>query len=303
MSRPPYAKISPHYSQLPKQKIAPNLYLLEDSTMKLAICNEMFENWKIEDVFDCAAQLGYQGVEIAPFTLADDIRDISTNQRNQIKQDAANSQIEIVGLHWLLVSPKGLYVNHPQAEIREQTLDYFLALIDLCADLEGQMMIIGSPQQRSIQEGWDAAQTWDYARETFTHSAAYAQDKGVVLCMEPLSDNQTNFINTPAQAVEMIRQVDFPNFQLILDVCSTANQGLDMPSEIRQFSDHLAHFHTNDNNLYLPGSGDVDYSPIISALTETSYDGYLSTEVFNFEPDPVTIASQSINFLRNIINN
>ena len=59
----------------------------------------------------------------------------------------------------------------------------------------------------------------------------------------------------------------------------------------------------NDNNLYLPGSGDVNYPPIISALAETNYDGYLSTEVFNFEPDPVTIASQSINFLRNIINN
>ena len=98
--------------------------------MKLAICNEMFEDWKIEDVFDCAAQLGYRGVEIAPFTLADDVRDISSNRRDQIKKSAANSQIEIVGLHWLLVSPKGLYVNHPDNEIREKTLDYFLALID-----------------------------------------------------------------------------------------------------------------------------------------------------------------------------
>ena len=269
--------------------------------MKLAICNEMFEDWKIEDVFDCAAQLGYRGVEIAPFTLADDVRDISSNRRDQIKKSAANSQIEIVGLHWLLVSPKGLYVNHPDNEIREKTLDYFLALIDLCADLEGRVMIIGSPQQRSVQEGWDTDQSWNYARETFTHSASYAQDKDVLLCMEPLSDNQTNFINTPSQAVKMIHQVNSPNFRLILDVCSTANQGLDMPTEIRQFSNDLAHFHTNDNNLYLPGSGDVDYPPIISALAETGYDGYLSTEVFNFEPDPITIASQSISFLKKII--
>ena len=269
--------------------------------MKLAICNEMFEDWKIEDVFDCAAQLGYRGVEISPFTLADDVRDLSSHRRDQIKKSAANNQIEIVGLHWLLVSPKGLYVNHPDNEIREKTLDYFLALIDLCADLEGRVMIIGSPQQRSVQEGWDADQSWNYARETFTHSASYAQDKDVLLCMEPLSDNQTNFINTPSQAVKMIHQVNSPNFRLILDVCSTANQGLDMPTEIRQFSNDLAHFNTNDNNLYLPGSGDVDYPPIISALAETGYDGYLSTEVFNFEPDPVTIASQSISFLKKII--
>ena len=97
--------------------------------MKLAICNEMFEDWKIEDVFDCAAQLGYRGVEIAPFTLADDVRDISSNQRDQIKKAAANSQVEIVGLHWLLVSPKGLYVNHPDNEIREKTLDYLVGFL------------------------------------------------------------------------------------------------------------------------------------------------------------------------------
>ena len=129
----------------------------------------------------------------------------------------------------------------------------------------------------------------------------YAESKDVTLCMEPLSDNQTNFINTPAEAVKLIEQIDKPNFRLILDVCSTSNQGLDMPTEIRQFSSYLAHFHTNDNNLYLPGSGNVDYPPIIEALKEVEFDGYLSTEVFKFEPDPETIARQSIEFLKPLV--
>ena len=128
--------------------------------MKLCICNEMFENWEIEDVFECAAKLGYKAVEIAPFTLADDVRDISTTERDKIKKAAEDSDIEIAGLHWLLVSPKGLYVNHPDSEIRQQTLGYFHALIDLCADLGGRVMVIGSPQQRSVHEGWDPHQTW-----------------------------------------------------------------------------------------------------------------------------------------------
>ena len=269
--------------------------------MKLCICNEMFENWKIEDVFECAAKLGYKAVEIAPFTLADDVRDISASERDRIKKAAEDSNVEIAGLHWLLVSPKGLYVNHPDSEIRQRTLEYFHALIDLCADLNGKVMVIGSPQQRSVQENWDPHQTWEYARETFYQSAVYAEGKDVTLCMEPLSDNQTNFINTPADAVKLIEQVDKPNFRLILDVCSTSNQGLDMPTEIRQFSSYLTHFHTNDNNLYLPGSGDVDYPPIIEALKEVKFDGYLSTEVFNFEPDPETIARQSIEFLEPLV--
>ena len=269
--------------------------------MKLCICNEMFEGWKIEDVFECAAGLGYKAVEIAPFTLADDVRDISITERDRIKKAAEDSNIEIAGLHWLLVSPKGLYVNHPNSEIRQQTLEYFQALIDLCADLDGKVMVIGSPQQRSVQEDWDFDQTWEHARETFYQSAIYAESKDVTLCMEPLSDNQTNFINTPAEAVKLIEQIDKPNFRLILDVCSTSNQGLDMPTEIRQFSGYLAHFHTNDNNLYLPGSGNVDYPPIIEALKEVEFDGYLSTEVFKFEPDPETIARQSIEFLKPLV--
>ena len=79
--------------------------------MKLCICNEMFENWKIEDVFECAAKLGYKAVEIAPFTLADNVRNISASERDRIKKSAEDSNVEIAGLHWLLVSPKGLYVN------------------------------------------------------------------------------------------------------------------------------------------------------------------------------------------------
>ena len=120
--------------------------------MKIAICNEMFEDWKIEDVFAYAAELGYEAVEIAPFTLADSVLDISDTERARIRKAAEAAKIEIAGLHWLLVSPPGLYVNHPDAEIREETRDYFLALVNLCADLGGEVMVIGSPQQRNVMD-------------------------------------------------------------------------------------------------------------------------------------------------------
>ena len=94
--------------------------------MKLAICNEMFEDWKIEDVFIYTAELGYEAVEIAPFTLADSVLDISDAERSRIRKAADAAKVEIAGLHWLLVSPPGLYINHPDAEIREETRDYFL---------------------------------------------------------------------------------------------------------------------------------------------------------------------------------
>ena len=269
--------------------------------MKLAICNEMFENWKIEDVFTYTAGLGYEAVEIAPFTLADSVLDISQAERARIRKAAETAKVEIAGLHWLLVSPPGLYINHPDAEIRNETRDYFLALIELCADLGGRVMVIGSPQQRNVMEPLTFEEAWDYARETFTEGAALAGDKNVMLCMEPLSSDQTNFITNPDKAVEMVNAVNHPNFQMILDVCSTAKEGLDMPTQIHNCAPHVAHFHSNDDNGYLPGSGNVDYPPIIEALKAINYSGYVSTEVFDFKPEPKTIAKRSIDFLKTLV--
>ena len=269
--------------------------------MKLAICNEMFENWKIEDVFACAAKLGYDAVEIAPFTLAESVLEISRAERDRIRRAADAAKIEIAGLHWLLVSPKGLHVNHPKAEIREKTRDYFLALIECCADLGGKVMVIGSPNERNVLEPLTHTEAWEYACETFTACAALAQEKDVILCMEPLAGQHTNFITQPAEAVEMVNAVNNPNFKIILDVTSTAAEDLNMPTQIRKYAEHLAHFHSNDDNGYLPGSGNVNYPPIIEALRQIDYKGYISTEVFNFEPDAETIARKSIAFLRPLV--
>ncbi len=269
--------------------------------MRIAICNEMFEDWKIEDVFTYAAELGYDAVEIAPFTLADSVLDISETERSRIRKAAEDAKIEIAGLHWLLVSPPGLYVNHPDAEIREETRDYFLALVNLCADLGGEVMVIGSPQQRNVMDPLSFEEAWEYARATFSESAALAGERDVMLCMEPLSSDQTNFITHPDKAVEMVEAVNHPNFQIILDVCSTAKEGIDMPTQIRKHAQHVAHFHSNDDNGYLPGSGNVDYPPIIEALKEIDYKGYVSTEVFDFKPDPKTIAKRSIEFVKSLL--
>lgn len=269
--------------------------------MKLAICNEMFEDWGVEDVFLCAAKLGYDAVELAPFTLAESVVDISQTERDRIRKAADTAKIEIAGLHWLLVSPKGLHVNHPDRDIREKTRDYFFALISCCADLGGKIMVIGSPNERNVLDPLTPEQAWSYAQETFAACAEFAQEQNVILCMEPLTSEATNFINTPAAAVEMVEAVNNPNFQIILDVTSTAAENLDMPTQIHEYAEHVAHFHTNDDNGYLPGSGNVDYPPIIEALKEINYTGYLSTEVFNFEPDPETIARRSIEFLQPLV--
>src|SRR5207302_4148268 len=107
------------------------------SRMKFAICNEIFKGWKLEDTLAYAARIGYHGVELAPFTIADSVTDISAVDRQKIRDAAARIGIEIAGIHWVLVKPEGLYINHPDRTIRERTASYFCELVDFCADLAG----------------------------------------------------------------------------------------------------------------------------------------------------------------------
>lgn len=74
-------------------------FLSNISVMKIAICNELFQGWPIKKVFQYAAQLGYNGVQIAPFTLANSVLDVSMDRRRAIRRAAETSGVEIVGLH------------------------------------------------------------------------------------------------------------------------------------------------------------------------------------------------------------
>src|SRR6516225_9223523 len=186
--------------------------------IKFAICNEIFQAGKIDDVLEYASKLGYHGVEIAPFTLADDVRQVSAAERQRIRSLAAEHRIQLVGLHWLLVKPEGLYINHPDGDIRKRTSDYFCALVDFCADLGGTRLVLGSPKQRQIITGVSGNHARDWAAETLAHPVARAERRQVTICFEPLGPAETNFINTAAEVIEFTKRLPSSRFKIILDV-------------------------------------------------------------------------------------
>lgn len=266
--------------------------------MKFAICNEIFQGWKIEDTFSYAAGLGYSAVEIAPFTLANSVTDIPSEERQRIREAAARAGIEISGIHWVLVKPEGLYVNHTDPAIRGQTSKYFSELVHFCADLGGKFMIVGSPRQRNILPGVTAEQARDWALDCFREPVMTAEKRGVTICFEPLAPSETNFINTAAEAIAFVEELRSPHFKIILDVKAMSSEAKPIPQIIRESWPHFAYFHANDRNLKGPGFGDVDFRPIASALNEVGYKGYVSVEVFKFEDGPEVISSKSIEYLK-----
>src|SRR6476646_2487036 len=164
--------------------------------MKFAICNEMFEGWPWERVCDFVRSLGYTGLEVAPFTLADSAEQVSTQRRRELREAAERRGVQILGLHWLLVKPSGLYVTHPDPAIRKRTSDYFVSLVHLCADLGGNVMIIGSPKQRNLLPGVSHDQAMEYAAEVFTPALGPASDRNITLAFEPLGPSEGDFMRT-----------------------------------------------------------------------------------------------------------
>jgi sugar phosphate isomerase/epimerase len=273
------------------------------SPIKVSICNELFHGWPIEKVFEYAAQLGYDGVEIAPYTLADSVTEISPKRRKAIRQAAEKERIEIVGLHWLLAKPEGLYINHPDEIIRIKTQEYIEALIHFCADLGGKILVHGSPHQRTIQEGWDNQESWNFAKETFKVCLRAAQKRNVLYCIEPLAHTSTNFINTVAEAIQLVKEIRHPHFKMVFDCRSTSIEEKSVPEALLWAleSGCLRHVHVNDSNGRGPGFGEMEFSAILRTLAKNGYKGYISVEVFDFSPDPQTVASRSIGYLRGIL--
>ncbi len=271
--------------------------------MKISICNELFQGWPIEKVFDYVAQIGYDGVEIAPFTLADSVTEISPARRKAIRRAAEKSGIEIVGLHWLLVKPEGLYINHPDEIIRIRTQEYIEALIHFCADIGGKVLVHGSPHQRTVQEGWKYEESWERAKETFRACLETARKRDVIYCIEPLSSRNTNFINNVSEAIRFAREIRHPNFKLMFDCRSASAEEKSVTEALIRALDSrmLRHVHVNDANGRGPGFGSTRFTPILKTLVKSGYKGYISVEVFDFEPDPQTIASRSLGYLKGIL--
>lgn len=270
--------------------------------IKFAICNEIFQGWEIEAVLKHAADIGYSGVEIAPFTLASTVTEISSSRRQQIRDRAARLGIDICGLHWLLAKTDGMHLSHPDEAVRQKTGKYLCALVDCCADLGGKVLVLGSPQQRNVLSGMTRAGAWELATATLKDAVRLAEDRGVVFCLEPLAATETNFINTAAEAIQFARQFESPAMRIILDVKAMCAEAAPIPDIIRQSWPHFSHFHANDSNLKGPGFGNVDFRPIVAALKEVNYAGYVSVEVFQFEEGPEAIATESLAYLRNVFS-
>lgn len=266
--------------------------------MRYAICNETFEGWDHARICRFVAELGYTGLELAPFTLAPRITDVTAERRQELRRQAEECGLQIIGLHWLLARTEGLHLTAADEAVRQRTADYLGELARCCRDLGGDILVFGSPAQRRIPAGASRAQATEYALDTFRRAAPTFAACGVRLCLEPLSPPEADFLNTCAEAVALLDRLNHPSFCLHQDVKAMATDEAPAPELIRRYASRTGHFHANDPNKRGPGFGNTDFVPIFQALRDTRYPGWVSVEVFDYTPDPETIARESLRYMK-----
>jgi sugar phosphate isomerase/epimerase len=273
--------------------------------MKYAYCNEMFEDQPFDQAAAAMRALGYTGVEIAPFTLMPgtepfDVRRVPAERRAEVKRQAADAGLEVVGLHWLLAKTSGFYLTSPQPAVRQATAEYLKSLVELCAELGGKVMVLGSPQQRNLLPGIGYEEAEQHAAEALRAVMPSCEQHDVTIALEPLGPTEGNFMLTAKSGIHLAELVGSPHCRLHLDVKAMASEASPIDVIIHESREWLVHFHVNDPNLLGPGMGEVEYGPIMTALAEINYAGWLSLEVFKYEPSPLEIGRRSIEYLRKI---
>lgn len=272
---------------------------------RFAVCNELFSDMPFLEACRQIRKIGYQGIEIAPFTLAADPGGLTQRERAGIRNIIEAEGLEVVGLHWLLASPPGLHATTPDEGIRKHTWEYIHRLIDLCADLAGcreggnGVMVFGSPQQRSAVNGMSSRQATDVFIHELAHAAPYAESCGVQILIEALPANQSNVINSLADAVSIVKQIGSPAVQTMFDTHNAVDEKEVHSELLRHYYPHIRHVHVNELDGREPGTGEYNFDSLLNTLSELGYSRWISLEVFDFSRNPSEVAVRALDHLAN----
>ncbi len=270
---------------------------------KFAMCNECMADLPWSEQCKIMSNAGYTGVEIAAFTLVkESVNELTPANRQELVTVMNDHGLDCIGLHWLLAPPPhGLHFTTPDTAVREKTIQYLADLVDFCADLNGTVMIFGSPNQRNT-----VGISVDEAKKNFADGLAAVADhsaaRNVKILVETLDSGQTDVVNTMAESLEVVQMVNHPAIGTMFDYHNTLDETESLEALVRKYFDHIEHIQIQEMDGRHLGTGDAveTFVDSFKVLKELNYDKWISLEIFDFEPGGKVIAEESMEVLKKL---
>ena len=236
-----------------------------------------------------AAALGFDAVEVFP------------PDPGAVNPDELRTLLDDNGLSLAAVGTGAGWVKHRLSltsaddAVRDKAVAFVQRVMDLAAKFEAPA-IIGSMQGK-----WEGAVTKPVALRYLGNALFklddHADDLGTTLLYEPLNRYETNLINTLGDAVTMLAGLRTRHVKILADLYHMNIEEVNLADSIRGAGPHIGHVHFADSNRRAAGLGHTDFAPVVAALREVGYAGYLSAEVLPL-PDSDAAARQTIDSFR-----
>jgi D-psicose/D-tagatose/L-ribulose 3-epimerase len=208
---------------------------------------------------------------------------------------------------------------HSDVAIRDNGMSYVRHCID-AANTVGAANVVG-PIYSAVGRTWQSTdeerkRDTDLLVEQLKKLSAYAGDKGVTLCVEPLNRFETSFINLSQQAVDVVDRVGHQACGILLDTFHMNIEERSVGEAIKAAGRRLKHFHGCENDRGAPGSGHVPWTEVRDALKAVNYEGPVVIESFtskvktiaraaaiwrSFAPSQDALAEDGLRFLRKLL--
>lgn len=268
---------------------------------RYSICNEIFEGVPFHQACRAVRSIGYDAIEIAPFTLAEFPASIPPAQRKQYREIINSEGLCFAGLHWLMVAPKGLHVTTPDPDLRARSWQHIRDLIDLCADLgDNGVMVFGSPKQRSTTCGSSVEEATKRMQDGLAGVSGHAMERGVTILLEALPSSQCDVVRTLEEATRIVREIGSPGVRTMFDTHNASDETEPHAELIDHYFEYIRHVHVNELDGRHPGTGAYDFRAVLDLLRRRNYAGWVSLEVFDFSAGAENIARESLSYLKSI---
>jgi sugar phosphate isomerase/epimerase len=238
-----------------------------------------------------AASMGFPAVEIFPPSAESlDAREL----RHLLEHHGLKLAAMGTGAGWVV---QKLRLTDPDPIVRGRARHFISEVVDFAGKL-GAPAIIGSMQGR-LEAGTSRAVALGWMAEALEQLAPRAHQYGVPLLLEPLNRYETNLFTTVGETLEFTRSLRTRNVKLLCDCFHMNIEEVSIEGALRLAGNDVGHMHLADSNRRAAGLGHTDFRPVIAALRDIGYTGYLSAEVLPL-PDAGSAARKTIETVRSL---